>query len=76
MRNLVKGDDLRDILFNEIKEDIKKRIGDDITVKLESLAISEDFLVEFLEEKEYVDAIKKISHYGRFIGFQAECQDK
>lgn len=75
LRSLEKGNNLRKNLFDEIRQDIIKRLEDDSIIKLETLAISKAFSIEFLNEKEYVSEIDKISHYGRFIGFEAECQE-
>lgn len=75
LRNLEKGDKLRENLFEEIKQDIIKRLEDDSTIKLETMAISIAFSIDFLAEKEYVNEIDKINNYSRFIGFEPECKE-
>ncbi len=75
LRNLEKGDKLRENLFEEIKQDIIKRLEDDSTIKLETMAISKAFSIDFLAEKEYVNEIDKINNYSRFIGFEPECKE-
>lgn len=73
LRNLEKDNDLRDALFDEIKQDINDKIDDNTTIKLKTLAISVAFSMNFLNEKKYTDEIEKINHYGKYIGFGAEC---
>lgn len=75
LRSLEKGNILRKNLFDEIKQDIIKRLEDDSIIKLETLAISKAFSIVYLNEKEYASEIDKINHYGRFIGFEAECKE-
>jgi len=74
LRNLEKDNDLRDILFEEIEQDIKNKIKDNTAIKLETLAMSVAFSIKFLNEKEYAEEIKEIGYYSRYIGFEAECE--
>lgn len=75
LRSLKENNEKRNNIFNQIKQDVKLNIKDDAVIKLKTLAISEKFSMDFLNEDEYMQAIEYLNPYGKFIGAQSECDN-
>lgn len=76
LRERKKDDKLRDKLFDEIGDEIKSKVKEEKMVELDTLAISEAFSIELLEEEEYVKIMGEINNYARYIGKAGECKKK